>query len=453
MERQDQAVTEEFCTGVADVTSTRTRLLAWLGLLVPLASFWAMCVRFLSPLPVSDDYDAVLLFLARARESHTSWLSAVLFHQHNEYKPIWANALIALQYGLAGHVNFIVLSLLGDLQVMLLGWLLWKTFAPDTTTRMCRLILFVPVALLVFQTNYAETLNWPMPGIQNLGVVTFALLSLWLLNREGALNLVGACVGFALAIAASGNGLFLFPVGFWLLWHQRRRAHLFPWTFTLLACVAVYFTHYTRYSAGAGAPHAGIHPIFFLSFLGSFAGVKLPIIRYFSIPIGICVLGGMAFAAKRGFYRRNPAMAGLLVFLLITAIGVSTTRGGFGYAGSLSGRYKIYADLMLIGLYAFGLDMVAKQPARVRLRAYRWSLVMASLLFLFGTAFGFRAMKTRLTELNRGMALYRVTGGTEGPIPTQAPGKSAESIDPTAFNVHFREALQEAATSDVYHLP
>jgi hypothetical protein len=452
---ETQTVCEDFCTGVANVASTWTRLLTWLGLLLPLAAFWAVCVRYLSPLPVSDDYDAVLLFLAHAKQSSTlwAWSSAVLFHQHNEYKPIWANAVIALQYGLAGHVNFIVLSLLGDLQVMLLGWLLWKTFAPDTVTRMCRLTLFVPVALVVFQTNYAETLNWPMPGIQNLGVVTFALLSLWLLCRKGAWNLVGACFGFALAIAASGNGLFLFPVGLWLLWNQKRRVHMAPWTLTMLACAAVYFTHYTRVAHAANLPHAGLHPVFILSFLGSFAGVSLPVVRYASVPVGACLLGCVIIAAMRRYGNRNPAIAGFTLFLLITALGVSLTRGGYGYVQSLSGRYKIYSDLLLICVYAFGLDATAKLSVARRRQAFRTSLAVASVLFVIGTAYGVRAMKNRYAQLNQGLALYQSSNGTEGPVPFQEKDDEQARATAAAFNVHFREALREAAEADVYHLP
>jgi hypothetical protein len=452
---ETQVVSEDLLTGVADVGSTWARLLAWLGLLLPLGAFWALCIRFLSPLPVSDDYDAVLLFLTHAKQSNTlhRWLYAVLFHQHNEYKPIWANALIALQYGLAGHVNFIVLSLLGDLQVMLLGWLLWKSFAPDTITRMRRLTLFVPVALLVFQTNYAETLNWPMPGIQNLGVVTFALLSLWLLSRNGPWNLAGACFGLALAIAASGNGLFLFPVGLWLLWHQQRRKQMVPWTLTLLACMAVYFTHYTRVAHPANAPHPGLHPIFILSFLGSFAGVSLPVLRYASVPVGACMVACVVFAARRRYYDRNPAIAGFTLFLLITALGVSLTRGGYGYVQSLSSRYKIYSDLLLICVYVFGLDAAAKLSAQMRRQAFRASLAVASVLFLIGTAYGVRTMKNRYAQLNQGLDLYQSSNGTEGPVPLQDKDDEQTRATAASFNVHFREALQEAADANVYHLP
>ena len=449
-----QPACEGFCTGVVDGASARVRVLSWLGVLLPLAVFWATCIRFLSPMPVSDDYDAVLLFLAHARQlpTHGARLAAVLFHQHNEYKPIWANAIIALQYKLAGHVNFEALSLLGDLQVMLLAWLLWKTFARATITGMCRLALFVPVALILFQTNYGETLDWPMPGIQNLGVVMFALLSLWLLCRPGPWSFAGACCGLALSIAASGNGFFLFPVGLLLLSQQRHWSRMVPWTLTLLASAVVYFTHYAR-SAPANAAHPGLHPIFILSFLGSFAGVSLPVVRYASVPVGMCLLACAVFAAMRRYQHRNPAIAGFALFLLITALGVSFTRGGAGYAQSLSGRYKIYSDLLLVCVYAFGLEAMAHLPVARRRRAFRSAVAVACLLFLVGSAYGVRIMRARYLQLNQGLALYRSSNGNEGPLPLPQTGSDQDRAVAAGFDAHFRDALREADETHVYRLP
>jgi len=455
-QNEAQAASQSICNGLVDEASTRTRLLAWLGVLLPIGIFWATCIRYLSPLPVADDYDAVLLFLVHLRHMPTrgAQIAAIIFEQHNEYKLVWLNVVTALQYRLSGHVNFIVLSLLGDLQIMLLAWLLWKSFVRESVRGTCRLALFVPVALILFQTNYAETLDWPMGALQNLGVVTFALLSLWLINQPGTGAFAGACVGLTLAIAASGNGFFLYPVGLLFLWQQRRFKLMAIWTLTTVACAALYFNHYTRFAPGPGnASHPGLHPVFILSFLGSFAGVSLPVIRFASVPAGACVLAGIFIAARRGYHRRNPSIAGFILFLLITALAVSLTRGGLGYVQSLSSRYKIYSDLLLICLYAVGIDFMQGQTAPRRHRAYTWSVAIASVLFLVGTAYGIRSLRTRFQQLNQGLAIYQKSHGMDGPVPLPAHGTADERDGVAAFNVHFRNSLNEAAAANVYHLP
>jgi hypothetical protein len=426
--------------------------MAWVGILLPLAVFWVSCIRYLSPLPVFDDYDAVLFYLLHLHRAPTlaARLGTILFEQHNEYKPIWANALIALQWKLSGHVDFVVLSLLGNLQVMLLAWLFWKCFAPDTVTRTRRLVLFVPVALIVFQTNYSETLNWPMPGIQNVGVMVFALLAIWLLSKSDIGSFAGACCGLALAIAASGNGFFVYPVGLLILLQQRRFLRMFPWTLSMALCAAVYFTHYRHSAPGA---NAGLHPLFILSFLGGYGGFTLPVIRYVSIPFGAVMAVCITLAAIRRYDRRNVVIVGFAMFLLITALGVSVTRGGMGYTQSLSSRYKLYSDLLLVCIYAFGLDTITRFPVERQRRAFRQMILAACLFFVVGTAYGIRMFRMRYMRLNAGIALYHSSHGAEGPQVIPANASMEDRRIASNLNTGFREALREAEAEDIYHLP
>jgi hypothetical protein len=453
LQDETQVISKGSCIGVFEDVG-RTRRMAWAGVLLPLTIFWATCLRFLSPLPVADDYDAILLFLVHLKQlpTRSAKISTILFEQHNEYKLIWGNAVTALQYKLFGHVDFIALSLLGDLQVMLLAWLLWKAFARETIQGTCRLVLFVPVAMLLFQTNYAETLNWSMAALQNLGVITFALLSLWLLQRSTVGDFAGACAALVFSIAASGNGFFLLPVGLLLLSQQQRHKRMAVWILVCFLCAVLYFHHYTFRATAAGT-HNGLHPIFLLSLLGSFAGVKAPFLQYASLPAGACVLIGTAYTLTLRFYRRNATIAGFLAFVLITIIGISVTRGGSGYANSLSMRYKLYADLALICLYAAGIERMEATSLEQQRRTYRLVLAAACLFFFGQTMFGLRFMRLRLLDLNHGLALYQGSRGTEGPVPVSAKGTQEETKATLAFNEHFRKVLWDASAANIYHLP
>ena len=432
--------------------------LPWLGIVAPLVVFWVACLYFLSPLPVLDDYDAVLRYVNLLHQAPTpaARLGMVLFHQHNEYKPIWANAVIAAQYGLQGRVDCTVLSLLGDMQVMLLAWLLWKCFAPADVDRGRRMALFVPLALVVFQLNYAETLNWPMPGLQNVGVVTFALMAMWLVTRPERGSFAGACMAMVLSIASSSNGFLVYPIGLLLLGQQRRWLRMAPWTILLAVCASVYVTRYVRpppSTAKSALQPAGHTVAFILSFLGSAGGVALPVVRYGSVLLGIAIVAVVVIAAVKRYHRVNPAICGFALFLLITAPGVAVTRAWLGYDQSLSGRYKLYSDMLIACVYCFSLHAWAERPGFQQKRLHRWTLAAACLFFVIGTAFGLRAMRTRHRGLDEGIALYKASGGTQGPVLIPAGESTEQQAILSDMDARFRQTLREAIHEGVYRLP
>ena len=425
---------------------------AWIlaGIVAPLVLFWAACFRYLRNLPVKDDYDAVLHYLVvfQSQPTTAGRISWVLFHQHNEYKPIWANLLIATQFLSAGRVNFVALSLLGDLQVMLLLWVLWKCFVLVPVERWHRLALFVPIALLTLQLNYGETLNWPMPGLQNLGVVAFASLCLWALFEPGRARFALACAAFVIAIAASGNGFFLFPIVLFAAVRQKRYVRASAWAGLAALCAGVYFM---RYLPVPGQVPRGFHPVFLLSLLGAFGGFSLPVVRYGGILFGIIVLALLLLAVRSKIWRGNPALASIVVFLLMTLCAVSITRGGLGLTQSLSSRYKIYADLLLVCLYGCSLPAMCALPSARRW--FRAAVVCAGLFYVVGTAYGLHLMQGRYVALQQGATLYKRSGGLEGPDVPPAETVSMEGKIAAFSNLRSRGLLREAASAGVYRLP
>ncbi len=96
-----------------------------------------------------------------------------LADQHNEYKLFFGQGVAWAQFALLGHVSFVQLCVLGDSAVLVLALLLWSMFLPDEKDLARRLAYFVPVAWLLFQLEYCETLNWAMAAMQNLWVLVF----------------------------------------------------------------------------------------------------------------------------------------------------------------------------------------------------------------------------------------------------------------------------------------
>ncbi len=172
------------------IADSRRLTLAICIILLPIISFYAILARRVLNLPFLDDYNGVLEFLEHFSSLPNAWAKAgyVVLAQHNEYKPVFANFMIALQYGISGHPSFILLSWLGNLFVLALFYLMWKYFLVDEENTSRRLLLFAPVAYLLFQLQYAETLNWSSPGLQNIPVLVFAFAAIAVISRNSRSN-------------------------------------------------------------------------------------------------------------------------------------------------------------------------------------------------------------------------------------------------------------------------
>ena len=233
------------------IADSRRLALAICIILLPIISFYAILARRILNLPFLDDYSGVLEFLEHLSSLPNVVAKAgyVVVAQHNEYKPVFANFVIALQYGISGRPSFILLSWLGNLFVLVLFYFMWRYFLVREENTSRRLLLFAPVAYLLFQLQYAETLNWSSPGLQNIPVLVFAFAALAALSRNSHSSFLLGCILMVLSIASSGNGFALFPVGLIMLLQRRAWRRVGIWSLVAGLCATVYFYHYNFHSS------------------------------------------------------------------------------------------------------------------------------------------------------------------------------------------------------------
>ncbi len=176
---------------------------------LPAVLFYGVAFRHLVNIPYMDDYGilAVRNQVVPARGFGEKFL-LFLAAQHNEYKLFFVDGMAWAQFAALGRVNFAQLCVLGDGAVLVLAFILWSIFLPGHKYLARRLALFVPVAWLLFQMVYWETLNTALGTLQNLWVIAFSLGGIRCLLLAQRKAYLGALVLYALAIAASGNGFF-----------------------------------------------------------------------------------------------------------------------------------------------------------------------------------------------------------------------------------------------------
>ena len=188
--------------------------------------FYVLLFRESQNFPQADDYGAVLHYLNGFVTTQGAHARLVYFFsaQHFQYKVLFEQALFLADLRLTGQVDFALLQRCGDLFVLLTAIVLWLLFRPTRTTLPSRLLLFAPVVFLVFAPGYEETLDWTMGALQNLPVIFFSFLCLYLLRFERRWAFVVACLSLICAIASSGNGFFLAIVAFAYLLQQKQPA-------------------------------------------------------------------------------------------------------------------------------------------------------------------------------------------------------------------------------------
>lgn len=428
----------------------------------PAVLFYVSLFRHLVDLPIQDDYDAVLRFLNEMVQAKGTEAKFWVFlgEQHNEYKLFFGNGVAWAQFVLLGHVNFAQLCVLGDSAVLVLALLLWRMFLPFEKDLVKRLAYFVPVAWLLFQLEYWETLNWAMASLQNLWVVVFCLGAIMCLQGRTRKAYSGAAVLYALAIAASGEGFVLLPLGLMTLAIQRRFARTAGWLAVSGACVAAYAYHYNPMSSQArpnGAVFSTllhIRPDYAIVFVGDAGAITPGIFGSVEVclTLGAILLLLFGWLAWRGYIRRNPLVSYCVVFLLLTAVGVAGLRSELGLTQGLSSRYTIYGALLLIFAWMAVAEEFLRQRSGPLLNDNRYlALVVVVIAFALCTdEIGYLRLAGRDRDAVRAMAGFEhpaTAESAEGPEPPSAQEAGVFT------ELHSRAILSESIRLGVYEPP
>jgi hypothetical protein len=157
-----------------------TLLILFTVLLPAVAAYWISYRQQLT-VPYQDDYAVVLAFAGDYDRLPTlrAKVLDIATEQVNEYKLALAHSIIASEMETTHHVNFAVLTTLGNLFLLPIGYLLWLTYQEDGMSLNRRLLEFLPISFLFFSLTYWPNLNWTTAGLVNNPIILFSLLSIF----------------------------------------------------------------------------------------------------------------------------------------------------------------------------------------------------------------------------------------------------------------------------------
>jgi hypothetical protein len=417
---------------------------------IPAVVFYVILLSNAVDLPLRDDYGAILNFLNHMATLGGGRIAYLLAAQSTDYKLVFEHVIVWFQLALFNHIDFRVTCALGNGFVILLALVLWKMFLPGNLDLTNRMVLFTPVTWILFQLQYIGTLNWAMCALQHIPGLVFSLYAIYLLTQGTLRTFVGATLCLVAAIASSGNGFVLVPIGALILIPHLRRLAL--WLVVSGGCLAAYAYQYSP----QGASNLHPDPLFILTFIGNAA--EPPINGGFlAAGVILCPLLGLilctffVYAARTRYFDKNRAAAYSILFLLTTAIGVGCMHSDLGVRQSLSSRYGIYSTLLLI----FAWFVIAEKfhhadcYSALKTSAFRVTLTLAVLFALFMDTAGYRYIVDRNKEVTDSMAAYRTSGGKIGPVlplPNQ-PASFTQELN------RFPAILEESVRLGIYHPP
>ncbi len=251
-----------------------------LAVLAPAVVAFGILYRQALTVPFLDDYNAIVAYAIDYEQSPSfeAKLLEIAAKQHNEYKLSFANSIVAAELEFTHDLNFTFLTVLGDLFLLPIGFLLWKTYEEGAGDLNRRLLEFLPISLLFFSLSYWENLNYSMTGLVNTPVILFSLLAIYLLAGKDSpatgVRLSFACLAGALAALTSANGFLLGPVGLLILLPRRAYARSLAWSASFIVPLITYLYHYTHYTPPTFIAGKSLYLSRVLSFLAFFGGVS-----------------------------------------------------------------------------------------------------------------------------------------------------------------------------------
>lgn len=406
----------------------RTRLLLSLAILLPIMLQMAILYKEAFSAPFQDDYHAILEFGLTYNQMHGLAPKALFIasEQHNEYKLVFEHIVVATELSLWHRLDFRWLIALGDAFPLLIGCVLWWFCRSPDDRGLASWYRFLPVSLIFFALTYWETLDWAMASLQNLPVVFFSLLSLYLIGpvaRSGtAMRFVFACIAAALAASSSANGFLVLPVGLLALIPRRAYVKSAVWCLCFVLPLAAYLYRYKSYPHTVHRLWFLTRPLDFVSFLGGVLHF-----RWIATALGMLILIIVGLAARARYDRVQPVAYLWGAWIIATAMLVGWVRGSAGFISQPS-RYSIYSEVMIVLCFQFLYRTLPERFSFFRRKSTYVLLVAISALVCFtADAVAFHKLQYRQRMVNKGFELYSENPAMNSPMIDPAVERMAPS--------------------------
>jgi hypothetical protein len=346
------------------MTKRALTIIISLILLIPVLVYFTVWDYYAINIPKWDDHALKKFILDYAQADGWKEKIIALFKQHNEHRIALTRLFSWIDYAITGHLNFRHLMTAGNLLLLAVVPLWYELLKKNKKP----LFALVPVPFLWMTLAFWENMYWGMSAVQNFGVVTLTLWTLYLCINPRVVPFVIALFLSVATVLTSGNGLLVLPLGALLLFLTQNRKRFALWIIVSAAEIFCYFYWYTKPESNPDS-RASIIQLAkgYMAFLGSFAEC-IPVLDHAKVClflgivlflVAISIGSTTLFRIMRNKYSHKFERTtdlfclGTILFILGTALIVVYSRAGFGFDVLITSRYKIYSVLLLIVAYLY----------------------------------------------------------------------------------------------------
>ncbi|WP_028669111.1 hypothetical protein [Runella zeae] len=348
-----------------------------------LGVWWFYLLQYTSNTPYWDDFLWAVNFMAdwtQAKNAAQQWQH--LFGFYFEHRIVWLRLFLLSSYWLNGTINFQTLLLIGNIGLLALPFLFWKSLPGRNL--LVKISYLWPITWILWQPQCYHNI-FTTYGLSNHYTILFVIGTIYTLIYFPHKLVLALLLAF-LATFSTGTGLIVWGVGGSILVWQNRRNQLIIWTIVALICIVGYF-------GGGGKPSSFAPqnvplltkilnlpfylPTFFFDIFdfGSLKAGKMT-----AMLIGILSFGGLltwVFSQLKPILqasswhqlpqvlwkaRQNLSLNQLFLLHIVFFLGIVGLAAAFNRVGakfnqwSFPDYYRIYSQIFIIVLYSWGLQ-------------------------------------------------------------------------------------------------
>lgn len=359
---------------------------AYTLVLVPVVCYFWFFSRYMVNAPINDDY--YMLDFVNQYVSANSFMERVklMLSFSNEHRIVYTRFWTLMTYWINGSVNFTQMAVVGNLGLIAVALVFYKKFKEYSTN----ILLFLPVTVLLFNMASWENMTFGMAILANVMIILLMLCNLYFLTVSilKPKHLLFAILFFIAAALTHGAGMFLLPVGIFILYRRKEYKKLAIYFLITIVPVILYFYGLQRVGSiplmDFLYDYKGRAIIFLFAFLGN-------AFNYFMIhsdqapeSVGITSIIGFAlfclflYITKLGYYKKNLFNYSIMLLVLIVACVTTYSRVSSGVVMAGASRYRIFGVIFVIALYFWYLETYPGHKRQVS------TVVLGSIAYLLG---------------------------------------------------------------------
>lgn len=219
------------------MTKKALTIILSLILLLPVVIFFTVWDYYAINIPKWDDHALKTFIVEYAQAGDWQGKIQALFKQHNEHRIALTRLFAWIDYAVFGHLNYRHLMTAGNL-LLLAVIPLWYDLLKKNKKP---LFALVPIPFLWMTLAFWENMYWGMSAVQNFGIVTLTLWTLYLCINPKTVPFCIALLLTVITVLTSGNGLMVLPLGALLIFLTGNRKRFALWIIVGLAEIFCYF--------------------------------------------------------------------------------------------------------------------------------------------------------------------------------------------------------------------